>query len=109
MQFPKLKHNLLTVLSRELLANLNHSIKQDNYSIIFGILKLFSYLDSYSIKTYMFDNVSDFLLRLETGEIDMLAKGQKAVSSTPNEFGASILYDTFMVTSSNLGMRHEDP
>lgn len=97
------------MLSRELLANLNDSIKQDNYSIIFGILKLFSYLDSYSIKTYMFDNVSDFLLRLETGEIDMLAKGKKAVSSTPNEFGASILYDTFMVTSADLGMRHEDP
>lgn len=67
--YPKLKHNLLTVLTKELMTQLSVDLTSTQQSIIYGIFTFFSYMDSQSIYNYLYQPVLEFIKLVEQGKI----------------------------------------
>ena len=103
--YPKLKHNLLTVLTKELMTQLGVDLTNTQHSIIYGIFTFFSYMDSQSIYNYLYQPVLEFIKLVEQGKIvsglsaSVGSKQMKPVSSQrPETRGPiAIFINPFMV------------
>jgi hypothetical protein len=67
--YPKLKHNLLTVLTKQLMTQISVDLTATQHSIVYGIFTFFSYIDSQAIYTYLYQPVLEFIQLVEQGKI----------------------------------------
>lgn len=67
--YPKMKHNLLTVLTKELMTQLSVDLSTTQHSIVFGIFTFFSYIDSQAIYAYLYQPLLEFIKLVEQGRI----------------------------------------
>lgn len=90
--YPKLKHSLFTMLTKQLITQLGPSIHSENYSVVVGILNFFSCMDSKSIQVYLYEVVMEFVSLIESGQLTL-----ERSRSHENNFSACILLEPFMV------------
>lgn len=93
--YPKLKHNILTLLTRELLTQLRYAATKDNYSVVFGIFKFFSFMDSKAINSYLFDAILQFAAQIDQGKVEIEKPEGKLTSGSL--FSASVMLEPFLV------------
>jgi len=92
--YPKLKHSLFTLLTRQLITQLGSSLKSENYSVVVGILNFFSCMDSKSIQIYLYEVVMEFVSLIEEGHLSL-----NKTKSKENHFCSSVLLEPFLVVS----------
>ena len=86
---------------------MRYSSRTDDYSVVFGIFKFFSFMDSKAIKTYLFEAVLHFASLVDQGKVEVERNTGK---TTPGSlFSASVMMEPFLVGLTHLDVRREDP
>lgn len=81
------------MLTNELVTQMRYSSTTDDYSVVFGILKFFSFMDSKAIKTYLFESILHFAGLVDQGKVEI----EKSTGKGSSVFSASIMLEPFLV------------